>query len=112
MMLNRHRQLTELVPASAGARLYFCGRPAADHRSAAPRAGQRAETRLNRRAEMIDSDGRLHDALERVRHFFGWLLLAATVFWLVLGFSGTFTLMQQSGLNFFSCSPACSVCTR
>ena len=25
----------------AGARLYFCGRPAADHRSAAPRTGQR-----------------------------------------------------------------------
>ena len=100
MMLNPHRQLTELVRLLQERGYIFAADPQPITEALRHAPGS-AETRLNRRAEMIDSDGRLHDALERVRHFFGWLLLAATVFWLVLGFSGTFTLMQQSGLNFF-----------
>ena len=100
MMLNPHRQLTELVRLLQERGYIFAADPQPITEALRQAPGS-AETRLNRRAEMIDSDGRLRDALERVRHFFAWLLLAATVFWLVLGFSGTFTLMQQSGLNFF-----------
>lgn len=60
-----------------------------------------AEEKLVRRAEMIDSDQKLHDTLLRVRNTAGWALTAATLIWLLIGFSGTFGLMQQSGLNFF-----------
>ena len=100
MMLNPHRQLTELVRLLQERGYIFAADPQPITEALRQAPGS-DETRLNRRAEMIDSDGRLRDALERVRHFLAGLLLAATVFWLVLGFSGTFTLMQQSGLNFF-----------
>ena len=60
-----------------------------------------AEAKLIRRAEMIDSDHKLQDSLARINSLFGWLLLAATAFWLISGFAGTAALMQQSGLNFF-----------
>ena len=60
-----------------------------------------AEAKFIHRAEMIDSDHKLQDSLARINSLFGWLLLAATAFWLISGFAGTAALMQQSGLNFF-----------
>ncbi|WP_373740847.1 DUF2868 domain-containing protein [Neisseria sp.] len=59
------------------------------------------EERLLHRAAMIDSDGRLKNTLLRVRQTAAWLLLAATAFWAVGGFSATAALMRQQGLNFF-----------
>ncbi|MDO4640427.1 MAG: DUF2868 domain-containing protein [Neisseria sp.] len=60
-----------------------------------------AEEKLGRRAEMIDSDRKLQEALGRTEQASRWLLAAATLIWLAVGFSGTFGLMQQSALNFF-----------
>lgn len=99
-MLNPHRQLTELVRLLQERGYIFAADPQ-PITEALRHAEGNAETKLNRRAEMIDSDHKLQDNLARVRNTFGWLLLAATVFWLVSGFAGTITLMQQSGLNFF-----------
>ncbi|MDO4248321.1 MAG: DUF2868 domain-containing protein [Neisseria sp.] len=59
------------------------------------------EEKLIRRAQMIDSDRKLQDTLARVDLTAGWLAAGAAALWLVIGFSGTFGLMQQSGLNFF-----------
>ncbi|UOO81548.1 DUF2868 domain-containing protein [Uruburuella testudinis] len=99
-MLNPPRQLTELVRLLQERGYIFTADPQ-PLTEALRHAEGSAETKLNRRAEMIDSDHKLQDALACVRHTFGWLLLAATLFWLVGGFAGTVTLMQQSGLNFF-----------
>ena len=99
-MLNPPRQLTELVRLLQERGYIFAADPQ-PITEALRQAGGNTETRFNRRAEMIDSDHKLQDSLARVRHTFAWLLLAATVFWLVGGFLGTLTLMQQSGLNFF-----------
>ena len=99
-MLNPHRQLTELVRLLQERSYIFPADPQ-PITEALRHADGNPETKLNRRAEMIDSDHKLQDSLERVRSLFAWLLLAATVFWLMSGFAGTVTLMQQSGLNFF-----------
>ncbi|WP_199904650.1 DUF2868 domain-containing protein [Neisseria animaloris] len=99
-MLNPHRQLTELVRLLQERSYIFPADPQ-PITEALRHAEGNPETKLNHRAEMIDSDHKLQDSLARVRSLFAWLLLAATVFWLVSGFLGTFTLMQQSGLNFF-----------
>ncbi len=99
-MLNPPRQLTELVRLLQERGYIFAADPEPITEALRHAPGS-AETRLNRRAEMIDSDHKLQDALARARNTFAWLLLAATVFWLVGGFFGTVTLMQQSGLNFF-----------
>ncbi|KLT73184.1 membrane protein [Neisseria arctica] len=99
-MLNPSRQLTELVRLLQERGYIFSADPEPITETLRHTEGS-PETKLNRRAEMIDSDHRLQDALTRVRSTFSWLLLAATLFWLFGGFTGTFTLMQQSGLNFF-----------
>ncbi len=99
-MLTPPRQLTELVRLLQERGYIFAADPQ-PLTEALRHAEGSAEAKLCRRAEMIDSDRKLHDSLERVRSLFAWLLLAATLFWLVSGFAGTATLMQQSGLNFF-----------
>ncbi|OSI19153.1 DUF2868 domain-containing protein [Neisseria dumasiana] len=99
-MLNPHRQLTELVRLLQERSYIFPADPQ-PITEALRHAEGNPETKLNRRAEIIDSDHKLQDSLARIRSLFAWLLLAATVFWLVSGFAGTVTLMQQSGLNFF-----------
>lgn len=99
-MLTPPRQLAELVRLLQERGYIFAADPQPVTEALRHAAGS-AETKLCRRAEMIDSDRKLNDSLERVRSLFAWLLLAATAFWLVGGFAGTATLMQQSGLNFF-----------
>ncbi|MCS4533562.1 DUF2868 domain-containing protein [Neisseria montereyensis] len=99
-MLNPPRQLTELVRLLQERNYIFSADPQ-PITEALRHAEGNIETKLNRRAEMIDSDHKLQDSLARIRSLFAWLLLAATLFWLISGFAGTVTLMQQSGLNFF-----------
>ncbi|QEY26597.1 DUF2868 domain-containing protein [Neisseria zalophi] len=99
-MLNPPRQLTELVRLLQERNHIFSADPQ-PITEALRHADGNIETKLNRRAEMIDSDHKLQDSLARIRSLFAWLLLAATLFWLISGFAGTVTLMQQSGLNFF-----------
>lgn len=99
-MLNLSRQLTELVRLLQERGYIFAADPLPVTEALHDVAGG-AEEKLNRRAEMIDSDGRLNDSLVSVAGTLNGLLLGLTVMWLVIGFVGTFTLMQQSGLNFF-----------
>lgn len=99
-MLHPSRQLAELVRLLHERGYIFAADPQ-PLTEALRHAEGSAETKLCRRAEMIDSDHKLQDSLGRVHSLSAWLLLAATALWLVLGFTGTVTLMQQSGLNFF-----------
>ena len=99
-MLNPARQLTELVRLLQERVYIFAADPELITEALRHAAGGH-EAKLNRRAELIDSNHKLQDSLNHVRQLFGWLLWAATFFWLASGFIGTFTLMQQSGLNFF-----------
>ncbi|MDO5638424.1 MAG: DUF2868 domain-containing protein [Neisseria sp.] len=99
-MTHPARQLTELVRLLQERGYIFAADPEPIG-EALRHAGGSAEEKLNRRAEMIDSDRKLQDALNRVRQTSGWLLFAATAFCLLSGFVATAGLMQQSGLNFF-----------
>ena len=63
--------------------------------------GGGAEQRLLRRAALIDSDGRLADALQRSRSGVFWLWVVAATLLFSASFSATYTLMDEKGLNFF-----------
>ncbi|MDO4433079.1 MAG: DUF2868 domain-containing protein [Alysiella sp.] len=59
------------------------------------------EAKLHRRAIIIDRTHELHDRLNRHNRHKQLILWAATIFWFTLGWGSTYTLMQQSNLNFF-----------
>lgn len=100
MMTQPRIQLTELVRLLQERAYIFAADPE-PITDVLRQAEGSSEEKLIRRAEMIDSDRKLQDALARVRNTSGRILVVATVIWLVVGFSGTFGLMQQNGLNFF-----------
>lgn len=50
---------------------------------------------------MIDRDSMLRDTLERVRAGSFWLWVVAASMMFTAGFSGTYLLMDNQGLNFF-----------
>lgn len=100
-MQTTDRRLTELVRLLQERGHIFAADPELITESLRQVESGSLEGKLLRRAQMIDSDRKLYHSLARVQSLFAWLLLAATLFWLVSGFAGTATLMQQSGLNFF-----------
>lgn len=58
-------------------------------------------SKLHRRAVLIDRDHALNDRLHRQRRHLHYVLYVASGAWLVLGFMGTYGLMQYATLNFF-----------
>ena len=84
-MLNPARQLTELVRLLQERVYIFAADPELITEALRHAAGGH-EAKLNRRAELIDSNHKLQDSLNHVRQLFGWLLWAATFFWLASGF--------------------------
>ena len=57
--------------------------------------GGGAEQRLLRRAALIDSDGRLADALQRSRSGVFWLWVVAATLLFSASFSATYALMDE-----------------
>lgn len=99
-MLNPARQLTELVRLLEERGYIFAADPQPITEALRHAEGD-TESKLNRRAEMIDSGHKLRDALAHIRQIGQGLLWGISILWLVLGFSGSFGLMNQAGLNFF-----------
>ena len=99
-MLNPARQLTELVRLLEERGYIFPADPQPITETLRHAEGD-AESKINRRAEMIDSDHKLRDALTHVRQVGQGLLRGLTLLCLVMGFGSGLGLLNQSGLNFF-----------
>ena len=99
-MLNPARQLTELVRLLEERGYIFPADPQPITETLRHAEGD-AESKINRRAEMIDSDHKLRDALTHVRQVGQGLLWGLTLLCLVMGFGSGLGLLNQSGLNFF-----------
>lgn len=99
-MLNPARQLTELVRLLEERGYIFTADPQPITETLRHAEGD-AESKINRRAEMIDSDHKLRDALTHVRQVGQGLLWGLTLLCLVMGFGSGLGLLNQSGLNFF-----------
>ena len=99
-MLNPARQLTELVRLLEERGYIFTADPQPITETLRHAEGD-AESKINRRAEMIDSDHKLRDALTHVRQVGQGLLWGLTFLCLVMGFGSGLGLLNQSGLNFF-----------
>ena len=99
-MLNPARQLTELVRLLEERGYIFTVDPQPITETLRHAEGD-AESKINRRAEMIDSDHKLRDALTHVRQVGQGLLWGLTLLCLVMGFGSGLGLLNQSGLNFF-----------
>lgn len=99
-MLNPSRKLVELVRILDEGGFIFSGDPV-QATEALRRVDGSTEEKIIRRAEMIDRDRMLRDTLERVRagSFWLWVVVASMMF--TAGFSGTYLLMDNQGLNFF-----------
>lgn len=99
-MLNPARQLTELVRLLEERGYIFPADPQPITETLRHAEGD-AESKINCRAEMIDSDHKLRDALTHVRQVGQGLLWGLTLLCLVMGFGSGLGLLNQSGLNFF-----------
>lgn len=105
-MLNPSRKLVELVRILDEGGFIFSGDPV-QATEALRRVDGSTEEKIIRRAEMIDRNRMLRDTLERVRAGSFWLWVAAATFAFFTGFSGTYLLMDNQGLNFFWFWRAC-----
>ncbi|HFB7678832.1 TPA: DUF2868 domain-containing protein [Neisseria gonorrhoeae] len=99
-MLNPSRKLVELVRILDEGGFIFSGDPV-QATEALRRVDGSTEEKIIRRAEMIDRDRMLRDTLERVRAGSFWLWVVAASMMFTAGFSGTYLLMDNQGLNFF-----------
>lgn len=99
-MLNPSRKLVELIRILDEGGFIFSGDPV-QATEALRRVDGSTEEKIIRRAEMIDRNRMLRDTLERVRAGSFWLWVAAATFAFFTGFSGTYLLMDNQGLNFF-----------
>lgn len=59
------------------------------------------ESKLYRRAILLDSNGQLNHQLNQTKQHLHLLKLLATIIWFILGFSSTYGIMQHTSLNFF-----------
>nr|WP_172461256.1 DUF2868 domain-containing protein [Kingella potus] len=99
-MPDQARRLTELVRLLEEDGYIFSADPEAVTEALRHEEGG-AEQRLLRRAALIDSNGRLADALQRSRSGVFWLWLTAATLLFSAAFSATYALMDEKGLNFF-----------
>ncbi|MCP1772556.1 hypothetical protein J2T38_001385 [Neisseria perflava] len=99
-MFTPARKLAELVRILEENAYVFSADPAQVTESVRYVEGAQ-EQKLIRRAKMIDRNGTLCHALERVRIGSLWLWMAAAALLFASGFSGTYLLMENQGLNFF-----------
>ncbi|MBS0039899.1 DUF2868 domain-containing protein [Neisseria sp. Marseille-Q1983] len=99
-MLNPSRKLVELVRILEEGGFIFSGDPV-QATEALRRVDGSTEEKIIRRAEMIDRNRMLRDTLERVRVGSFWLWVVAASMMFTAGFSGTYLLMDNQGLNFF-----------
>ncbi|HGO7613912.1 TPA: DUF2868 domain-containing protein [Neisseria meningitidis] len=99
-MLNPSRKLVELVRILEEGGFIFSGDPV-QATEALRRVDGSTEEKIIRRAEMIDRNRMLRETLERVRAGSFWLWVVAASMMFTAGFSGTYLLMDNQGLNFF-----------
>lgn len=99
-MLNLPRKLTELVRILEERDYIFPADPA-PLTDLLRHVDESDESRLIRRAEMMDRDGRLKATLESAQMGTFWLWIFAAGLLFCSGFSATYLLMDSQGLNFF-----------
>lgn len=99
-MLNSKRQLAELVRILEERAYIFPADPA-QMTEVLRDVEEEAETKLLRRAEMIDRNQQLQDTLVQIRSGAFWLWVFAATLVFASGFSATYVLMDSQGLNFF-----------
>lgn len=59
------------------------------------------ESKLHRRAVLLDHNGELAHRLNNYHHRIHIMLYLASSIWFIFGFMGTYTIMQHTTLNFF-----------
>lgn len=99
-MLNPKHKLAELVRILEERDYIFPADPAQITESLRHVDGQ-PEGKLLRRAEMIDRNHQLQDTLEYTKSAAFWLWIVGVSLMFASGFSGTYILMENQGLNFF-----------
>ncbi|ASK26758.1 DUF2868 domain-containing protein [Neisseria chenwenguii] len=99
-MLNRPRKLAELVRILEERGYIFPADPVRVGESLHHIDGG-AEEKIIRRAQMLDRNGLLQDTLARAEGGVKWLWVFAAALVFTSGFSATYLLMENQGLNFF-----------
>lgn len=100
MMLNPKHKLAELVRILEERDYIFPADPAQVTESLR-HVDARPEAKILRRAEMIDRNHQLQDTLAYTKSAAFWLWVAVVSLMFAGGFSGTYVLMDNQGLNFF-----------
>ena len=99
-MLNPEQRLTELVRILEERGHIFRADPQTAT-EAVRDLDASSEQKLLRRAEIIDRDKRLRDALQQAEQGARWVRRAAAVLLFIGGFVSVYTLMDARGVNFF-----------
>ena len=100
MSITHKRQLAELVRILDERGYVFAADPA-PITEALGHTAEGSENKLLRRAELVDGNGWLADALNRSRLGMFWLWVVAAGLFFTFSFSSTFMLMDSKGVNFF-----------
>ncbi|MDO4879143.1 MAG: DUF2868 domain-containing protein [Neisseria sp.] len=100
MSITHKRQLAELVRILDERGYVFAADPAPITEALGQTADSN-ENKLLRRAELMDGNGWLADALNRSRLGIFWLWVVAASVLFTISFSSTFMLMDSKGVNFF-----------
>ena len=100
-MLNPSQKLVELVRILEERAYIFPGDPVQATEALRHIDGGNEE-KLIRRAQIIDRDQHLKYVLQQVETGSFWLWIVAATLLFTVGFSSTYLLMDNQGLNFFS----------
>ncbi len=99
-MLNPSQKLVELVRILEERAYIFPGDPVQATEALRHIDGSNEE-KLIRRAQIIDRDQHLKYVLQQVETGSFWLWIVAVTLLFTVGFSSTYLLMDNQGLNFF-----------
>lgn len=99
-MLSKQDQLTELVRELETNRHIFAADPLLVTEKLQSEPGTVLQ-KLHRRAERIDSNGKLASTLNKIDGRIKGIILLMSIIWCVSGFLGLFTLLQANVVNFF-----------
>ena len=99
-MLSKQDQLTELVRELETHNHIFAADPLLVTEKLQAEAGTPIQ-KLHRRAERIDSNGKLASTLGKIDGRIKGIITIMSIVWCISGFLGLFTLLQANVVNFF-----------
>lgn len=99
-MLSKQDQLTELVRELETHNHIFAADPLLVTEKLQAETGTPIQ-KLHRRAERIDSNGRLANTLGKIDGRIKGIISVMSIVWCISGFLGLFTLLQANVVNFF-----------